>query len=32
MIVIGLKLSITKQRKSLTRLVKCSVTPHGVAV
>jgi len=25
-------LSITKQRKSLTRLVKCSVTPHGVAV
>ena len=32
MIVIGLKLSITRQRKNLTGLVECVVTPNGVAV
>jgi len=32
MIVIGLKLSITRQRKNLTGLVECVVTPKGVAV
>jgi len=32
MIVIGLKLSITRQRKNSTRLVECVVTPLGVAV
>ena len=32
MIVIGLKLSITRQRKNLTTLVECVVTPIGVAV
>ena len=31
-IVIGLKLSITRQRKNLTGLVECVVTPNGVAV